>query len=457
MTQRRLFGTDGIRGRADVYPITGELMLALGRALAYWVNSHKQGSKGVILIGKDTRISGYALEQALSAGICSMGVDVRLLGPLPTPGIAYLTRILGADAGIVISASHNPYEDNGVKIFAPDGFKLPDSKELELEQLILNPNFKNPTGEQVGQITLTDNAADLYELYLKSLLKPNFSLKGLKIVLDCANGAAYQVAPKLLQDLGADLVVLGDTPNGTNINQDLGSLHPKAAQEAVRASKAHLGIVLDGDADRVVLIDEQGDLVSGDALLAMLANYLNRQGKLKSSTLVCTDMSNLALELCLNSRGIKVERTQVGDRYVVERMREKNYSFGGEESGHLIFLDSGTTGDGLAGALIMLSFLQEEHKTLSQLKHILNPIPRAIENRLIPRKIPFKNLTASCALMAKIEQELGNLGRLFVRYSGTEQKLRVLIEGPKQDRINQMATQIADSISKEINDLTPLL
>lgn len=377
-----------------------------------------------------------------------------LLGPLPTPAIAYITRSIGADAGVVISASHNPYEDNGVKIFGPDGFKLPDDKELELEQLILNPHFESPTCGQIGKAKRINDAAEQYELYLKSLTRSDFNLNGLKIVLDCAHGAAYQVAPQILKDLGADLVVLGNTPNGTNINQEVGSLYPKAAQQAVRESGAHLGIVLDGDADRMVLIDELGDIVSGDSLLAMLADYLNRQGKLKSHTLVCTDMSNLALELCLNSKGIQVERTQVGDRYVVERMREKNYSFGGEESGHLIFLDHGTTGDGLAGALIMLALLQEEQKPLSQLKHILNPIPRAIENRPVSRKIPFKNLTASSALMTQIQQELGHLGRLFVRYSGTEQKLRVLIEGPKQDRINQMATQIADSILQEISGIS---
>lgn len=446
MTQRQLFGTDGIRGQANVYPITVEVMLALGRALGY--------QKRLIVIGKDTRISGYALEQALAAGICSMGAEVRFVGPLPTPAIAYITRKIGADAGAVISASHNPYEDNGVKIFGPDGFKLPDSKELELEQLILNPHFNNPTADKIGQAKRINDAAKQYTDYLKSLVRPDFSLKGLKIVLDCAHGAAYKVAPQLLSDLGADLIVLGNTPNGTNINHDVGSLHPQLAQKIVRDAKANLGIVLDGDADRVVLIDEHGELVLGDSLLAMLADYLNREGRLKEHTLVCTDMSNLALELCLNAKGIKVERTNVGDRYVVERMRAKNYSFGGEESGHLIFLEHGTTGDGLAGALMMLSLLQEEKKPLSQLKHILNPIPRAIQNRKILHKIPFQKLPASSKLMAKTELELGKTGRLFVRYSGTEQKLRVLIEGPEQAKINQMAMEIADSITGEIKTST---
>src|SRR3989338_827069 len=256
MTQRQLFGTDGIRGQANVYPVTVEVMLALGRALGYWVSRHKDGPKGVIVIGKDTRISGYALEQALSAGICSMGVDVRFLGPLPTPAIAYITKSIGADLGVVISASHNPYEDNGVKIFGPDGFKLPDDKELELEKLILKPHFESPTCGKIGQAKRINDAAGRYAQYLKSLVAPDFSLKNLKIVLDCAHGAAYKVAPQLLSDLGADLIILGNTPNGTNINHEVGSLYPGLAKKIVKDTGAHLGIVLDGDADRVVLIDE---------------------------------------------------------------------------------------------------------------------------------------------------------------------------------------------------------
>ncbi|MEI6805044.1 MAG: phosphoglucosamine mutase [Myxococcaceae bacterium] len=445
MTQRQLFGTDGIRGQANVYPITVEVMLALGRALA------TQVGQGIIVIGKDTRISGYALEQALAAGICSMGANVRFLGPLPTPAIAYITRSIGANLGVVISASHNSYEDNGVKIFGPDGFKLPDSKELELEKLILTPQFSNPIASKMGKAKRINDATSRYAQYLKSLITPGFNLNGLKIVLDCAHGAAYKIAPELLTDLGADLIILGNTPNGTNINHEVGSLYPQLAQKIVRDTGADLGIVLDGDADRVVLIDEKGDLVSGDSLLALLADYLNRHGKLKSNTLVSTDMSNLALEHCLKSKNIQVERTSVGDRYVVERMRQKGYSFGGEESVHLVFLDHGTTGDGLAGALMALALLQEEQKPLSELKKILTPLPRAIENRKVSKKIPFEQLPSSTALMAQFEQELGNSGRLFVRYSGTEQKLRVLVEGPDQARINQMASQVADSILKEIS------
>ncbi|MES2504462.1 MAG: phosphoglucosamine mutase [Myxococcota bacterium] len=442
MSQRQLFGTDGIRGQANLYPITVEVMLALGRALAHSV--HKPGHRGTIVIGKDTRLSGYALEQALAAGVCSMGADVRLLGPLPTPGVAYITRAIKADAGVMISASHNAYHDNGIKIFGGDGFKLADAQELALEKLILEPHFESPLYDQIGKAKRINDATGRYGTHLHEILPLDFDLKGKKIVLDCANGAAYKVAPQVLTELGAEVIILGDRPNGININHQVGSLHPQAAQAMVRQTGASLGIVLDGDADRLVLIDEKGEIVLGDALLALLAVHL------KVPTLVCTDMSNLALEKCLAEHGIKVERTNVGDRYVLERLRAGGHTFGGEESGHLIFTNHGTTGDGLAGALMVLSLLQKAQKPLSELKNIFKPMPRAIQNRPVPEKIPFEDLPNSTALMQKIKADLSRNGRLFVRYSGTEKKLRILIEGPEQSEINSMAGQLADTIIGEI-------
>ncbi len=442
MTQRQLFGTDGIRGQANIYPITVELMLALGRALG-------RGGKTVV-IGKDTRLSGYALEQAIAAGVCSMGGDVRLTGPLPTPAIAYLTKTQKADYGVVISASHNPFQDNGVKIFGPDGFKLSDAEELELERQILRPDFENPLYDKIGKAKRITDAAKRYISHLRELIPTDFSLKRMRIVLDCANGAAYKVGPELFLGLGADLFTLGERPNGLNINQGVGSLEPKSAQDLVELIKADVGIVLDGDADRVVMIDEKGDVVSGDALLALIASYLKTQNRLGNDTLVCTDMSNLALENCLAPQGIRVERAAVGDRYVMERLRSGNHTFGGEESGHLILLTHSTTGDGLAGALLTLAIMKAEGKPLSELKNIFKPLPRAIENRLVPAKIPFEQLPQTSALMREIESSLGESGRLFVRYSGTERKLRILIEGPDATRIKEMASKLAETALAEI-------
>ncbi|MBH2006776.1 MAG: phosphoglucosamine mutase [Myxococcaceae bacterium] len=450
MTKRILFGTDGIRGQANFYPITVEVMLALGKALGFWVKQNPKNKRGLVVIGKDTRLSGYALEQALSAGLCSMGADVRLLGPLPTPAIAHLTTALQADVGLMISASHNPYEDNGVKIFGPDGFKLPDSKELELEQLIFHPSFE--TTSQIGKVKRINDAAIQYMDYLLSLANPDFHLKGLKIVLDCANGAAYKVAPRLLHELGAELIILGASPNGTNINHEIGALHPQFARKIVQDTGANLGIVLDGDADRVVLIDETGQVIPGDTLLALVALYLQTEGRLTHNTVVCTEMSNFGLEQSLHQHGISVERTAVGDRYVVERMRQKGYAFGGEESGHLIFLGHGTTGDGLAGALLALNLLQEKKQTLSELKTLLKLMPRSIQNRLVPAKPPLSELPKSSALIAKITHELGARGRILVRYSGTEKKLRVLVEGPDLSSIEAMAQAVADSVIQEIEE-----
>ncbi|MBL4819263.1 MAG: phosphoglucosamine mutase [Deltaproteobacteria bacterium] len=480
MTQKQLFGTDGIRGEANKHPITVEMMLALGRALAHSVQ--KSDKKGLILIGKDTRASGCALEKAVAVGACSLGTDVCFLGPLPTPGVACLTQALKADAGVMISASHNPYTDNGVKIFGADGFKLSDTQELELEDLMLNPKFESLKGKLLGKTSYLDDAIERYVAHLKSMsprppsrgpaygkgtgsrVKPGMTadkslqfdntLSGLKVVLDCANGAAYKTAPELFKSLGAQVAVIGDKPDGLNINREVGSLAPQAARKKVLSTNAQIAVVLDGDADRVVFIDETGEQVSGDAVLALIACYLKDKGQLAYDTLVCTEMSNLALEKCLNSKGIQVLRAQVGDRYVVEQMRKGGFSFGGEESGHLIFTNHGTTGDGIAAALMVLAIMQESKKPLSELKQIFKPLPRAIENRLVPIKIPFEQLPLTSAMMREVERRLHPSGRSFIRYSGTEKKVRILIEGEKQQEIVAIATKMADLIQNEINSLS---
>jgi phosphoglucosamine mutase len=450
VSKRVLFGTDGVRGKANVYPMTVEVALALGQSLGHLVNLGRLGRfdknhRHRIIIGKDTRLSGYCFEQAIAAGICSVGVDVQFVGPLPTPGIAFITQSMRADAGVVVSASHNPFEDNGIKIFGHDGFKLPDAVELELERLILaDVNLTpRPTGNHIGRAKRVDDAGGRYVVYVKSVLPNTSTLDGLKIVVDCAHGAGYKVAPDALRELGAEVITLNDKPNGLNINLDAGSLHPAGAAACVKENGAHLGIALDGDADRVVLIDELGEVVSGDALIALTADYLHQEGRLAQNTVVVTDMSNFGLDRCLNERGIQVERTQVGDRYVVERMREKSLNFGGEESGHLIWFDHGTTGDGLAAALLVISLMQRQQKPLSVLKQIIKPVPRAVRNFAVLERVPLNDLPKLQASMQRVEQELAGEGRLFMRYSGTEKKARILVEGPSQAKIDAMADELA--------------
>ena len=458
MLKRILFGTDGIRGQANVYPMTVEIALALGRGVAYLVKQGRlglldQGHRKRIVIGKDTRISGYCFEQAIAAGICSMGVDVMLVGPLPTPGIAFITKSMRADAGIVVSASHNSFEDNGIKIFDQNGFKLPDEMELELEELILTDKIAGlrPTGEAMGKAKRIDDAVGRYIVYLKTAFPEDLTLDGLKIVLDCANGSAYKVAPEVLKELGAEIICIGDKPDGLNINKDSGPLSPQMAQEKVLATKADLGIVLDGDADRISLIDENGEVVPGEILMALITKFLQESCLLSKSVLVTTDMSNLGLDTYLKTIGVTVKRVAVGDRYVVEHMRAQGYNWGGEESGHLIYFDKSTTGDGMIGALLLLTLIKRQHKTVSEISKIFNLIPRAVRNIKVSQKLPFAKLPASSAMMKKIEARLGSAGRLFVRYSGTESKVRILVEGPNVDEINQMADELSAQLFKEIN------
>ncbi len=458
MQERILFGTDGIRGKANVYPMTVEVALALGRGLAYLVSTGRlglsdQGHRKRIVIGKDTRLSGYCFEQAIAAGICSMGVDVMLVGPLPTPGIAFITQSMRADAGIVVSASHNAFEDNGIKIFCQDGFKLPDAIELELEQLILTKTIESirPTGVSIGKARRIEDAVGRYIVYLKSAFPNLCTLDGMRIVLDCAHGAAYRVAPQVLQELGAEVITLGDDPDGININNKVGSLYPEAAQALVLEHKADLGIALDGDADRIKVIDEKGQIISGEILLALISIYLKEKGKLQKNAIVTTDMSNLSLDLYLRTKGVAVERVSVGDRYVVERMRQKKLNWGGEESGHLIFFDQGTTGDGMVGALLLLALLKESKKPLSEIAQLFKMVPRAIRNVPVPKKVNFDKLIRSSEVIKEIEKQLAGQGRILARYSGTENKLRVLIEGLKQDQLEEMADTLTKIMLEEIN------
>ncbi|MCC7109945.1 MAG: phosphoglucosamine mutase [Deltaproteobacteria bacterium] len=457
MSARKLFGTDGIRGRANEDPMTVDVALKLGRALAERVRSGSLGRaqrggrgehRGRIVLGKDTRLSGYMIEQAIAAGVTSRGVDVMLVGPLPTPGIAFITRSMRADAGIVVSASHNPYEDNGIKVFGHDGYKLPDAEELEIERLMLADGLGSGGvfGEAVGRATRIDDARGRYIVDLKTSFPTDLTLEGMRVVIDCAHGAAYRTAPEVFRELGAEVIALGVSPDGTNINEGVGALHPKGTQEAVLAHKADLGIALDGDADRVIVVDEQGRVIDGDAVMAICARELARRGALRGDTLVSTVMSNIGLERSLKQVGVRVERVQVGDRYVVERMREGGFNLGGEQSGHLIFLDHTTTGDGVVAALNLVSVMVREQRPLSSIAGVFQASPQELVNIKVGRKVPLEQLPAVQAVIEEVTGALGNDGRVLVRYSGPEMKCRVMVEGPDADTVGSMARRIADAL-----------
>lgn len=446
VTRRKLFGTDGVRGVANVEPMTTETAMRLGRAVAHLFQ--RPGHRGRIVIGKDTRLSGYMFEQAMAAGICSMGADVMLSGPLPTPGIAFITSSMRADAGVVISASHNPYQDNGIKIFAADGFKLPDAAEARIEELMASSELDalRPSAADVGRASRIDDARGRYIVFLKSTFPRRLSLDGMKIVVDSAHGAAYRCAPAVLEELGATVYTLGDDPNGKNINDRVGALYPQAMAQAVVDLGAQIGIALDGDADRVIFADERGELVDGDAIMALCAQRLLRRGELAKNTLVATVMSNLGLERAMHRLGGSLVRTQVGDRYVVEEMRASGYNLGGEQSGHLVFLDHMTTGDGIVAALQVLSILLEEGKPLSELCQVMQKYPQVLISVLVRERRPLAELKDVQAIIGAIEQRLGSDGRVLVRYSGTEPKVRVMIEGPDQTTITHQAREIADAV-----------
>jgi len=450
-SKRKLFGTDGIRGRANQHPMTPELALAVGKAIAHIFRSHHQ--KPRIVIGKDTRLSNYMFETALQAGICSMGVDAVQLGVLPTPGIAFMTTGMRADAGVVISASHNPFEDNGLKFFAADGFKLPDEVELDIERLVENPKTLDEhrvLGADIGRAYRVEDAVGRYVVYLKSTLPKQLSLNGLKVVVDCSNGAAYRVAPEVLYELGAEVIAIGDRPNGVNINDKCGATYPRNVAKAVLEYNADIGIALDGDADRVILADENGAVVDGDAILAILAKSRMDNQELAKGTVVATVMSNLGLERALAGFGAKLERTGVGDRYVVERMRSGGFDLGGEQSGHVILLDHATTGDGMATALQVLRIMKERNAPLSRLATVMQRVPQVLKNVMVRDKPPLDSIPSVAKRIEQISEELKGTGRLLVRYSGTEKKCRVMIEGDSPDRIDELASDLVDLVRKEI-------
>jgi phosphoglucosamine mutase len=447
---RKLFGTDGVRGVANIDPMTIEMAMQLGRAAGYIFKKNHRRHR--IVIGKDTRLSGYMLENALVAGICSMGVDVMLVGPLPTPGIAFITSSMRADAGVVISASHNPYQDNGIKFFSADGFKLPDELELKMEELIFSGKIDSlrPTAAEVGKAYRIDDAKGRYIVFLKNTFPRDLDLNGLKIVLDCANGAAYKVAPAVLEELGAEVVSLGVSPNGTNINAGCGSLHPELMAEAVREHRAHLGIALDGDADRAIFVDEFGHEVDGDQIMAICGIDMINAGTLAHRTVVATVMSNMGLDIALRRAGGQVVKTAVGDRYVVEEMRRAGYNLGGEQSGHMIFLDHNTTGDGTLTALQVLAIMQRSGKTLSELAQVMIALPQVLLNVRVERRAELSEFPEITRTIQGIEEKLGEDGRVLIRYSGTEPLLRIMLEGQDKVEITGMAHAIADCVTKHL-------
>jgi phosphoglucosamine mutase len=442
----RLFGTDGIRGVANIEPMTSETALRVGRALAYVFRDRPGRHK--ILIGKDTRLSGYMLETALASGVCSMGVDVLLVGPVPTPGIAFLTRSLRADAGVVISASHNPFQDNGVKVFSREGFKLPDEVEDEIESLVVDQKIDHlrPTATAIGKAFRVDDALGRYNVFVKNAFPRHLTLDGLKVVVDCAHGAAYKVAPEVLEELGAQVIALGVAPDGENINQDCGALHPQHVQRVVRESHAHLGVALDGDADRAILVDDTGDIVDGDTILAIAAQEMLRNGTLCHNTVVATVMSNLGMEVALRRMGGRVVRTLVGDRYVVEEMVRGGYNLGGEQSGHIVFLDVNTTGDGIVTFLTLLAIMIQRQRPLSELKQIVQRYPQVLINVKVRERRDLATCEPVAHVMQRVTQALGDRGRLLVRYSGTEPVVRVMVEGEEETVVRAYGEEVAEVV-----------
>ncbi len=448
--KKRIFGTDGVRGVANVHPMTTEVAMRLGRAAAHVFKDGDRRHR--LVIGKDTRLSGYMIETALVSGICSMGVDVLLVGPLPTPGISFITASMRADAGVVISASHNPYQDNGIKFFNRDGFKLPDELEIRLEELINSGEIDSlrPIADEVGKAFRVDDAVGRYIVFLKNTFPRELDLQGLKIVLDCANGAAYKVAPSVFEELGAEVITLGVNPDGKNINAGCGSLYPEVMAAAVREHGADLGIALDGDADRVIFVDEHGDLVDGDSVMAICATRMLAAGTLKKQTLVATVMSNMGLEIAIKKAGGAMVRTAVGDRYVVEEMRRGGYNLGGEQSGHMIFLDHNTTGDGILSALQVLEVVQRTDKRLSELAQVMEALPQVLLNVRVKQRTDLATIPEVSKVIADVEEKLGEQGRVLIRYSGTEPLLRIMLEGVDQTQIEKLAAEIAAAVEMSI-------
>jgi phosphoglucosamine mutase len=450
MTAERLFGTDGLRGQVNIHPMTADIALRLGLAAA--ARFAKSGRRHRVVIGKDTRLSGYIFEYALTSGLCAMGMDVFLVGPLPTPAISVLTRSLRADVGIVISASHNPFHDNGIKFFDAQGFKLPDDMENEISAMVLDSGriWNYPPADKVGRAAKISDAPGRYIVFIKNSFPAHLDLNGMRVVLDCANGANYKVAPLALEELGAEVVKMGVEPDGLNINKDCGSLHPERVAARVRELRADVGLALDGDADRLIVVDERGSILDGDQLMALCALDMMANGRLPGNKLVATVMSNMALEVFMREHGGILLRTSVGDRYVVEEMLKEGAMFGGEQSGHLIFREYSTTGDGLLAALQILRIMREKERPLSELAGLLVPYPQTLLNIRVAKKLPFEQCPDILEAKEKVEQELAGRGRVLLRYSGTEPVCRVMVEGEKSEEVRRCAEDLADVVQRSL-------
>lgn len=446
-----LFGTDGVRGVANEYPMSAEMALNIGRATAHLFK--RKGHTPRIIIGKDTRISGYMLENALVSGICSMGVNALLVGPLPTPGIAFATTSMRADAGIVISASHNPFQDNGIKIFSREGLKLPDEKELEIEELIFSNTMHTlqPSPNELGKASRIEDTRGRYIVFLKNTFPKDYTLEGTTVVLDCAHGATYKVAPETFAELGAEVITLFDEPNGENINDHCGSQHPEILAQEVVARGAQAGFAFDGDGDRCIAVDEKGMVLTGDQIIAICAREMKKEGALAHNLVVSTVMSNIGLGIAFKELAIDQLTTKVGDRYVLEQMQAKGASIGGEESGHIIFLDHHTTGDGILTALQVLACMQKTRKPLSELAQVMEVFPQKLINIDVTRKPEISTIPEITTIIQEVEGRLGERGRVLVRYSGTQNMCRVMVEGPTEEETKTYCRQIADIIQQTLS------
>ncbi len=447
----KLFGTDGIRGVANEYPITPDMIVQIGQATAYILKKRKHRSR--IVIGKDTRLSGYIIESSLVAGICSMGTDVILVGPVPTPAISFLTTNLDADAGMMISASHNPYKDNGIKIFSKKGYKLSDEEESQIEELILSKKLPIllMDAENLGRVSREEDASGRYIVFLKNSFPKNLDLEGMKIVLDCANGATYKIAPTLFKEMRAEVVALNIDPDGKNINLNCGSLYPENLAEKVVETGSDIGLAFDGDGDRLIAVDGKGDIVNGDKVIAICAKRLKEENALENNTVVTTVMSNLGLSLAFKEMGIKNIATKVGDRYVLEEMMKNNSILGGEDSGHIIFKEYHTTGDGILTALQLLSVMKKEDKSLFELSKVMKTFPQVLINVKVKRKAPLEEIPELKSVIAEVEGELAGKGRVLVRYSGTQPVCRVMLEGPDKSKTEKLANKIVKVVREKLN------
>jgi phosphoglucosamine mutase len=451
MSGRKFFGTDGIRGKANIYPMTGEVAFVLGRAVTSYFQKNFS-KKPLIIIGKDTRLSCYMLEQAFSAGVCSQGGRAILTGPLPTPGVAFVTQSMRADAGVMISASHNSFEDNGIKIFDRTGHKLPDDIELELEKMLTDPSLiPQKIGDELGNAKRLDEVIGRYIVHTKAALSPQYSLEGLRIVVDGANGAGYKLAPIVFEELGAEVISIGNSPNGTNINKSCGALHPQLCAENVKKYRADLGVCLDGDGDRLTIVDSSGEVIHGDKLIGLCGKFLKDNQEIgPTNEVVGTVMSNFGLEYYLKENGLKFIRTQVGDRYIVEHMRQSGALFGGEPSGHLVFKKYSTTGDGILAALKVIESIKFYDRDLSELSKEIELFPQEMKNVPVLKRVPFEEVSEIKKAMSHAEAKLGKEGRILLRYSGTEPLARVMVEGRDSKLVSALCLELTDVVKKSL-------